>query len=283
MIPLAYITEWQQVVPWRDPIMVEQDLLISRVLLDLFRQDELRQRLAFHGGTALYKLCLAPAARYSEDIDLVQITAGPIKDTVQVIHEVLDSWLSKPTYKATQSSVRLLYRYEPEAAPDSLQRLKIEINTREHVAQTTLVSWPFTVASRWVQGAVQITSFSLEELLATKLRALYQRKKGRDLFDLDYAFTHAKPNESVVVDTCVAYLSAQGNRVSTKEFQANLHAKQADREFRDDIKPLIRDGIAFDIDDAVERIDRLLIQHLDAAWTRSLLSPTAVRSIESDR
>lgn len=65
MIPLAYITEWQEVAPWRDPIMVEQDLLISRVLLDLFRRDELRQQLAFRGGTALYKLCLVPAARYS--------------------------------------------------------------------------------------------------------------------------------------------------------------------------------------------------------------------------
>ena len=37
----------------------------------------------------------------------------------------------------------------------------------------------------------EIVTFSLEELLGTKLRALYQRKKGRDLFDLFYALTHA--------------------------------------------------------------------------------------------
>ena len=50
MIPLAYITEWQQVAPWRDPIMVEQDLIISRVLLDLFRQNELRAAIGLPRG-----------------------------------------------------------------------------------------------------------------------------------------------------------------------------------------------------------------------------------------
>lgn len=273
MIPLAYITEWQQAAPWRDSIMVEQDLIISRALLDLFRQDDLRQQIAFRGGTALYKLCLVPAARYSEDIDLVQITAGPIKDTVRVIREALDSWLGQPTYKATQQSVKLLYRYIPEAAPDSPQRLKIEINTREHVEQTVLVPRPFTVDSRWIQGSVSITSFALEELLGTKLRALYQRKKGRDLFDLDYALDQTPLNATAVVDTCVAYLAAQGNRVSTKEFQANLQAKQADREFREDIRSLLRDGITFDVDAAAERVDQHFIQHLDTAWERFQLAP----------
>lgn len=170
--------------------------------------------------------------------------------------------------------MKLIYRYEPEGAPDSLQRLKIEINTREHITEAVLVSWPFTIASRWVQDTVQITGFSLEELLGTKLRALYQRKKGRDLFDLDYALTQTTLNETIIVDKCVAYLMAQGNRVSTREFRANLQAKQGDREFRDDIRPLLRDGIAFDTDEALERIDLRLIMHLDAAWTRSLLAPT---------
>ena len=274
MIPQAFITEWQLVAPWRDPIMIEQDLIICRALLDLFRQDQLRQQLAFRGGTALYKLYLVPAARYSEDIDLVQITAGPIGETIRLIRGVLDPWLGKPTYKPTQRSAKLLYRYEAEAAPGIPLRLKIEINTREHVEQTVLVSRPFSIASRWVQGAVEITSFSLEELLGTKLRALYQRKKGRDLFDLDYALTQSSIDATVVVETCIAYLAAQGNRVSTQEFRANLLDKQMDREFREDTISLLRDGIVFNIDDAITRIDAHLVQHLDAAWTRHLKATT---------
>lgn len=268
MIPLAYITEWQQTAPWRDPIMVEQDLIISRVLLDLFNREEFRQQLAFRGGTALHKLCLAPAVRYSEDIDLVQISAGPIGETIQLIREVLDPWLGKPAYKPTQRSAKLLYRYEPETAPSITQRLKIEINTREHVEQTVLVFRPFSVDSRWVQGCVKITSFSVEELLGTKLRALYQRKKGRDLFDLDYALKQIAPDEAVIVDNCVAYLFAQGHRVSTREFRMNIQAKQMDREFRNDVIPLLRHGIDFDIDGAVSRVDTGLICHLDTAWSR---------------
>lgn len=266
MIPLAFITEWEQMAPWHDPIMVEQDLIISRALLDMFRHDGIRQQLAFRGGTALYKLFLVPAARYSEDIDLVQITAGPIKETVRMIQEVLDQWLGKPSYKATQQSVKLLYRYAPETAPDSPARLKIEINTREHVEQSVLIAKEFSVNSRWVQGSAPITSFALEELLGTKLRALYQRKKGRDLFDLDYALTQMTLKETVIVDTCVAYMAAQGNRVSTREFQQNLYAKQNDREFREDTISLLRDGIVFDIDKAVERVDQHLLQYLDMAW-----------------
>lgn len=79
MIPAAYITEWQQTAPWSQPDMVEQDLIISRALLDLFGDEHIAEHLAFRGGTALYKLCLVPAARYSEDIDLVQVDAEPIR------------------------------------------------------------------------------------------------------------------------------------------------------------------------------------------------------------
>ncbi len=78
MIPRDYITEWRTEVPWVQDFQVEQDLVISRALVDIFSHPLLSQALAFRGGTALYKLHLRPPARYSEDIDLVQINAEPI-------------------------------------------------------------------------------------------------------------------------------------------------------------------------------------------------------------
>lgn len=83
MIPQAYINEWYQSVPWQTMEQVEQDLVISRVLAALFSDAKLAESLAFRGGTALHKLYLFPQQRYSEDIDLVQLTAepfGPIVD-----------------------------------------------------------------------------------------------------------------------------------------------------------------------------------------------------------
>ena len=77
MIPRDYITEWRVEAPWVQDSQVEQDLVISRALVKIFSHPLLSESLAFRGGTALYKLHIRPAARYSEDIDLVQIEAEP--------------------------------------------------------------------------------------------------------------------------------------------------------------------------------------------------------------
>ena len=63
MIAKDYITAWRSHAPWVSDHQVEQDLVISRALAQIFSILEIRQRLAFRGGTALYKLYLQPAAR----------------------------------------------------------------------------------------------------------------------------------------------------------------------------------------------------------------------------
>jgi hypothetical protein len=77
VIPRDYITAWRAEAPWVEDFQVEQDLVVSRALVEIFSHRDLKEVLAFRGGTALYKLHLKPAARYSEDIDLVQTEAGP--------------------------------------------------------------------------------------------------------------------------------------------------------------------------------------------------------------
>lgn len=89
MIPKSYITAWQKQAPWQENYQVEQDLIIHRTLIVLFNDEFIRERLAFRGGTALYKLFLAPAVRYSEDIDLVQIKAEPFGAIIDRIRELL--------------------------------------------------------------------------------------------------------------------------------------------------------------------------------------------------
>jgi len=78
MIPRDYITAWRAKVAWVEDSHVEQDLIVSRALVELFSERELASTLAFRGGTALHKLHFRPAARYSEDVDLVQVEAGAI-------------------------------------------------------------------------------------------------------------------------------------------------------------------------------------------------------------
>ena len=114
MIPRDYITEWRAHAPWADNTQVEQDLAICRALVNIFSHPVLRNALAFRGGTALYKLYLTPAARYSEDIDFVQVRAEPAGAVMDALHEVLDPWLGKPQWKQTEGRVTFNYRFSSE-------------------------------------------------------------------------------------------------------------------------------------------------------------------------
>ena len=117
MIPRDYITEWRSEAPWVEDSQVEQDLVISKALVDIFSHPVLHKTLAFRGGTALYKLHLKPAARYSEDIDLVQINAEPAGPTMDALREVLDPWLGEPRYRQSHGRVTFAWRFTSEETP----------------------------------------------------------------------------------------------------------------------------------------------------------------------
>ena len=89
MIPVEFINIWGQSAPWSNILLLEQDLIISKALVEIYRDPFLCEHLAFRGGTALGKLFLQPQPRYSEDIDLVQINPEPIKETLQHLREAL--------------------------------------------------------------------------------------------------------------------------------------------------------------------------------------------------
>ena len=90
MIPMAHITQWRQLAPWSDDMQVEQDLILSRIIVDIFSDLILKNKLAFRGCTALHKLFFHPAQRYSEDIDLVRTNPGKITDIVDALRARLD-------------------------------------------------------------------------------------------------------------------------------------------------------------------------------------------------
>ena len=206
MIPRDYVTAWRTTAPWVDDAQVEQDLVISRVLVEMFAHPLLGRSLAFRGGTALYKLYLTPAARYSEDIDLVQVEAGRAGPVMDAIQATLNPWLGKPRWKQTQGRVTFRYGFVSSGSPSMRLRLKIEINTREHVAVLGHTKRSFSVRSRWFARTARIPTFELDELLATKLRALYQRKKGRDLFDLAVALEDSRSDPDRFVQTFRTYM-----------------------------------------------------------------------------
>ena len=141
-------------------------------------------------------------------------------------------------------------------------RLKIEINTREHFQVFGVERRGFAVETRWFTGASDIPTYALDELLGTKLRALYQRRKGRDLFDLWLGLTQGGADAVRIAQTFHAYLAAEGHAVSAKQLRQNLVAKMSDATFLSDVPSLLRPGVAYDASEAHALIESELLARL---------------------
>jgi predicted nucleotidyltransferase component of viral defense system len=208
--------------------------------------------LKFRGGTALNKLHFPKPLRYSEDIDLVRTTDGAIGPVLDRVRDLLTPWLGRPSVKLTDIAPKMRFRVNAEdGTPISL---KLEINTRERTTYDGSVSMPFSVENPWFAGAADIPTFSNEELLATKLRALLQRNKGRDLVDLAHALDVIKGLDPArTVDLFGRYLDATDTKISRAMAEERMFAKLERPAFMADVRPLLTADEAEGFDDAAAR------------------------------
>jgi predicted nucleotidyltransferase component of viral defense system len=236
LIPSDLIAEWRAETRWATDEQVEQDLVLCRALVAIFEDAELGRTVALRGGTALHKLYFSPSRRYSEDIDLVQLRPGPFGPTIDRLRARLDSWLGEPKREQGQG-VRLIYRFESEIPPVVRLKLKIETNTREHLAVRGTTARPFAVDSRWWRGNAEVTTFEIEELLGTKLRAL---ELGID--------------PAAIVDIFRVYTKKEGQAITRAIFEQNLAAKIDLPAFADDVPILLPPDATFDVAEGMERV-----------------------------
>lgn len=240
MIPSQNIVAWGNVVPWAEQRQVEQDLIISRALIEIFSDNMLRAALRFRGGTALNKLHFPEPLRYSEDIDLVRTSAGPIGPILDHLRAVLEPWLGQARFDQSSVAPKFRFRAEAEDGSGVPIRLKVEINTREIEAFDGPTTLPLEVTNPWFSGEVAIPTFSREEMLATKLRALLQRDKGRDLYDLAHAVAVFDGLDADrIVEMLGRYLVLSGQAMSRARAQERMFAKLAKPRFLFDMRPLL--------------------------------------------
>jgi predicted nucleotidyltransferase component of viral defense system len=262
MIPERAIIEWRKFAPWIKEIMVEQDLIICRALVAIYNDEFLSSHLAFRGGTALHKLYLSLQPRYSEDIDLVQIQPENVGTVLDKLREVL-SFLGKPVIKQKKNNNTMVFRVDSTFPPVIPIRLKIEINCKEHFTVLGLTKIPFEVKNQWFSGACEITTYQLDELVGTKLRALYQRKKGRDLFDLHKALENPNLNPDNVIKCYREYISfSDGESPSQAVYLANMEEKMQEETFLNDMQALLRASLSFNPQTAWNLVRKKLIEKL---------------------
>lgn len=147
--------------------------------------------------------------------------------------------------------MHLVFRFAPEAELDATLKLKIEINTREHGSLLGWRRYPFEVQTDWYSGQAEVLSFEPEELFGTKLRALLQRRKNRDLFDLHQGIEQLALDADKVVSCFEHYLSLEGSAISRAEAEERM-LKKLTRSLTEDIELLLPAGVRFDDSIAVD-------------------------------
>lgn len=134
------------------------------------------------------------------------------------------------------------------------------MNTYERTPALPLTRVTYDVRSSWYSGGADVQTFVPAELMATKIRALYQRKKGRDLFDLWLALTELKLGGDAVVTAFSPY-RPQG--LTARVAIQNLRRKLEDADFRDDLIPLVATWPTdYDIDRAADLVIAEVLERL---------------------
>jgi hypothetical protein len=260
VIPFDYITEWRAEAPWIDDAQVEQDLVISRALVEIFRHPALADSLALRGARRHGALqAAAPAARAVLGGHRSRADYGaPRRADDERVARYAGTVARQGEVEAGEGRITFYFRFTAEGSPVPL-RLKVETNTREHFALYGLRKAPFKVASRWFEGACDIQTYELDELLGTKLRALYQRKQARDLFDLEIALTRLPVDPQRIVSAFLHYMAHDGHPMTRAQIEQNLALKIRDGVFLADLSPLLAGGEAWDPVAAEALVSRHLV------------------------
>jgi predicted nucleotidyltransferase component of viral defense system len=263
MIPITRqdILAHQTIVPWAAQYQVEQDLLLCRAMVALFDDAFLGGQIAMRGGTLLHKVHLAPASRYSEDIDLVVVGSRPEEHIRRAVRRVLLEVLGTPKTSAWDTLklalrntvkpsrvLRMTYSLPSIMEPGRRLDIVVEANVTERKPHRAVVEIPFYFPFRDETVQTRIKGYDIHEMLGTKMRAMFQRRRGRDLFDLYWALT--KSNSPVdptgIVESFQHYMRQEGTQAGRAEFVGILEGHLRDRGFCSDMEPLLRNGIIYD-------------------------------------
>lgn len=222
MIPKASLIAWSSRAPWPSEDQIEQDLILSRLLVEIANDQLLSNELAFRGGTCLHKLHFEEPLRYSEDLDFVRTNQRPMLGKIF----------------------------------DALRSIADRVGLREHRWR-----FPYAVDSSWWSGDAKVRTFPIEEILATKVRALCQRRKGRDLFDLWIGLDRPGVDGEEIAAGLYHYM---GSRVySYPQLVNHFETKLDDPDFAADLVALVRSiPAAYDIPAALDLVRQRIGLHL---------------------
>lgn len=252
------IIQWGADHPWQNENQIEQDLLLSCAMIEIANDPLLSKELVLRGGTAFHKLFLPQPYRYSEDLDFIRMGTGGIGDVMKRLTS-LGTELGFTVRTKMGMYPKVMWRFNFEG--DTPGKIKLEINTYERSPMMPLAACDHSVVNPFYEGHAAIPTFQAEELVSTKLRALYQRKKGRDLYDLWLALTVLELDPDKILASFPAY---QPEGVRGEMMIDNLLLKLQTEEFCTDINAMARiDAPEYDPHDAGKMVIEQLLCNIE--------------------
>ncbi len=237
-----------------DLLFAELDYRLVKTLEALYSNDFLSERLCMKGGTAINKLYLGETSRLSVDLDFNHLgSKEEVLKEKRAVRELIVEVLKKQDnsydvhYERPYGLTRIKVRYKTVGGP--IQNFKIEIS---HVERFPILP-PLKKEIKTPDGLANVLTYTLEELTSTKLRALLERFKGRDIYDL-YFISQLKPDTTVVRKMFLYYFYR-----SRKVFNPKVHYKAIIKRYEsgnyvDDVTDFVKPTVTFNLREAAKDV-----------------------------
>lgn len=219
----ARVAEWGL----RDDV-VEKDYVLGWVLAGIGSEPALRDGWIFKGGTCLKK-CYLETFRFSEDLDFTVLDGAPIDDADVLEHlgrmldrvgreSGLDFNVGQPRLRTRPNGSvegRIYYR-GPRNAP-SPASVRLDLTRGERLARPPVMRPIQHLYPDELPAPGTVRCYALEEVYAEKIRAMGERGRPRDLYDIVFLLDHPGLTQqgALVRETLVAKCESKGVPVPT--------------------------------------------------------------------
>lgn len=243
---------WANRIGVENLALAEQDYRLLTLLEILYSQDLISKKLLMKGGTALNKLYLKETSRLSVDLDFNHVGGKnevlrerpELRETlVTILKEQDDTY--RVSFKRNYNQTTVKAKYSSLTSVN--QQLKLEIS---HIERIPIVE-PVVREAISPQMSFGIATYSLEELLATKLRALFERFAGRDIYDL-YFTAKLAPNKLLIKKMFLYYFYRSRKVYDPKTHFEALRERLDQRKYVDDVRGFVRPSVSFSLEDAAD-------------------------------
>ena len=245
---------WSDEIGVSNQLLAELDLHIVSILKEISENDRFNGKLYLKGGTAINKLHLEDLSRLSVDIDLNHIGSKQevLRERADLTNALREVLRSKHSYDVSmkRSYEQTTMRADYSSLSASAQHIKIEIS---HVERFPILP-PVKKRLKLPEGETSVTTYTLEELLSTKIRAFYDRFKGRDVYDIWAADRRATVDKNALRKMFLYYFYRDRKEFRPKVFYSHLEEAVTKNAIEDDVSGYLKPNIDFQLERATKNV-----------------------------